>query len=84
MLETFEELYVGNEYWDVPDINHLRQCMRDAYENKEDRNQKAIKGVSNSYNYSHLKIGSIMKDFIEESPKEHDSQLIQKHEVLSI
>jgi len=84
MLETFDELYVGNEYWDAPNINELRKCMREAYENKEDRNKRAIKGVSNSYSYGHLTVGSMMRDFLaEESPK-HNTEITEKHKTPSI
>lgn len=65
MLETFSEVYVGNEDWDVIDINHLRSCMREAYENEESRKKMSKKGVNNAYKYSYSEVGEIMKSILE-------------------
>jgi glycosyltransferase involved in cell wall biosynthesis len=64
MIDTFENIYTGNENWDIPSINHLRKCMRSAFENKEEREKKAKAGVQRAYDFSYLNIGNIMKSIL--------------------
>ena len=69
MVEGFPDMYVGNEYWDSPDINKMRKAMRNAYENQEDKLNRAKQGVENSYKYSYQEVGSLMRSILENSKK---------------
>ena len=85
MLETFDELYVSNESWDSPDPIELRRCMRSAFENQKERQDKKEKGISRSYDYSYSSIGSIMKSTLYGTEGvqvfNQNSEIINKHSV---
>ena len=82
-VDTFEDMYVGNENWRSVDINSLRSCMRRAYTDKEERKNKASCGINNSYNYSYYNVGQKMKNSLLEAEKEElfntDNQIKNKH-----
>ena len=82
-VDTFEDMYVGNENWRSVDINSLRSCMRKAYEDKEERKNRASFGINNSYNYSYYNVGQKMKKTLFEEEKEElfntDNQIKNKH-----
>ena len=67
VTETFGDIYVGNENWDSIDVNHLRKSMRQAFENKKDRESRAANGMNNAYGYSYAGVGSAMKTILEET-----------------
>jgi glycosyltransferase involved in cell wall biosynthesis len=70
---TFGDIYVGNEEWESINIHHLRECMREAYENKQEREVRSKAGIERAYDFSHLKIGNIMKDLLEGNIKSEQS-----------
>lgn len=66
MIDTFEEMYVGNEYWDSIDVEELRRTMRMAFElSDERRKEKRNAGIAKAYEYSHLAVGLEMKKVLE-------------------
>lgn len=60
MTETFQDLYTGHEQWADIDVLALCKAMREAYENKELRENKAEEGMDLSYNFSYEKVGEMM------------------------
>lgn len=60
--DTFSELYTGHEHWQVPNIMELRRAMREAFENRSLREQKALEGMGRIYDFSYEKIGGKMKE----------------------
>ena len=66
MNEAYPHLYYGDEDWAIPSINHLRQCMREAYENKTLREQKGEAGINRAYDFSYDEVGSLMKRILED------------------
>jgi len=62
---TFPDLYVGNESWAAINIAELRRAMREAFENVEERTKRAENGVVRAYDYSHLRVGSLMRDLLD-------------------
>jgi glycosyltransferase involved in cell wall biosynthesis len=83
VLDSFPELYVGNESWDAPSINEIRRCMRSAFENKKERENKARAGIEQSYKYSYSNIGLLMKRTIEGENKNlafnANNEILKKH-----
>ncbi|SVE10740.1 uncharacterized protein METZ01_LOCUS463594, partial [marine metagenome] len=57
VLDSFKEMYVGNEEWDQIDLNELRKAMRSAYADQETRNKKARAGINRAYEYSYRTVG---------------------------
>jgi glycosyltransferase involved in cell wall biosynthesis len=64
VMDTFDYIYTGAENWDTPSIRHLRECMRDAFENKESRVKMADEGRKKSYDYSYASVGNTMKKIL--------------------
>lgn len=60
--DTFSDLYVANEDWWSIDINHLRSCMRTAFEERALKEEKALNGIRDAHNYSYEAVGAIMRD----------------------
>ena len=60
VLDSFGELYVGNEQWSSPDINSVRKFMRKAFENQLDRKKRSETGTNNAYKYSYANVGNLM------------------------
>lgn len=57
-MEGNNSAYTGRENWAAISINHLRKCMREAYESK---NSKAAAGLERMSQYTYAKIGSLIK-----------------------
>lgn len=66
MKETFADLFVGNEEWESVDIDELRKAMRTAFTNREEKQKRAENGINLAYNYSHLAVGTRMKELLSE------------------
>lgn len=60
--DTFADMYTGYESVWAVDVSALRKAMREAYENRELREQKAVNGRNRAYEYSYARIGNIMKE----------------------
>lgn len=65
MIDSFAEMYMGNEEWDQIDLNELRKAMRDAHTNPITREAKAKDGINRSYEYSYQAVGLHMKNILE-------------------
>jgi glycosyltransferase involved in cell wall biosynthesis len=65
MTETFADLYTGQEEWAAVSIQHLRRCMREAYENVELRKNKSEAGTDKVYDFSYENVGKLMKGLLE-------------------
>tara|TARA_R110000824_G_scaffold177357_6_gene356709 strand:+ start:2185 stop:3315 length:1131 start_codon:yes stop_codon:yes gene_type:complete len=61
---SFPKMFTGRENWWSIDIIDLMRCMREAYENNEERKKKSDTGINNAYDFSLSKIGREMKDAI--------------------
>lgn len=83
MTGTFQDIYVGNEEWQSINIRELRKAMRQAYENKEERELRATNGMDMAYNYSHYNVGQMMKELLDGDKKAvlHDwsAKVREKH-----
>ena len=55
--DSFRDLYTGGEFWHSVDIRHLRRCMREAYEQRELKTQKAAAGIQRAYDFTHEAVG---------------------------
>lgn len=86
MIETFSELYVANEMWDVPSIEGLRSSMRKAFEDKNDRMSKSSFGVEDSYEYSYYNVGKKMQSILEgeSEPYKQNKDVREKHQIGSM
>ena len=71
MVDSFSEMYAGNEKWDRIDLEALRKAMRDAYTNSEDRLKKADAGINRAYEYSYETVGLHMKNILENKTTPH-------------
>lgn len=60
--DTFEDLFVGTETWSSVDVPHLRRCMRDAFANRQKREEKAMNGISRAYDFSYEAVGPLMRE----------------------
>ena len=58
------DFYTANQNWWGTDINQLRRCMRMAYENVEQRKTIGGRGIDRSVDFSHEKIGNIIKEVL--------------------
>ena len=63
MTHGFSDLYMGNEDWWNINIRHLRECMRDAYENK--RSDKIASCMERREEFSYEKVGNRMKELLD-------------------
>jgi glycosyltransferase involved in cell wall biosynthesis len=64
MNNTFANLYTGQETWESIDVMALRKAMREAYENKEEREKRAEVGMALAYNYSYEAVGEKIKEVL--------------------
>lgn len=62
--DSFQDLYTGNETWAAVDIIQLRRCMREAYEEDSKREEKAAKGIERAYDFSHERIGAVLRGLL--------------------
>lgn len=65
MLETFSNLFTGNEDWCSVSVQGLRECMRHVYENQDALKNMKRKGLEQAYEYSHENIGSLIKELLD-------------------
>jgi glycosyltransferase involved in cell wall biosynthesis len=64
-IESMPSMYTGREKWAIVEIEHLRKCMREAYENEELRERKAEAGRKRVEDFSHEVIGSKLRKVLE-------------------
>jgi len=64
MVDTFDNLYCGNEKWQEISVVELRRHMRSIYEKPEYREQLSNNGVDLAHDYSYEKIGQKIKDIL--------------------
>jgi glycosyltransferase involved in cell wall biosynthesis len=55
-----KDLYTGHEIWLKPDLNSLKTCMRDAFNNATSRKVKAKTGISLRSSFSHDTVGKLI------------------------
>ena len=60
MVDTFAEMYVGNENWDQVNLQDLRSTMRKAFSDREWRTERSATGINKAYQYSYASVGSKM------------------------
>jgi glycosyltransferase involved in cell wall biosynthesis len=65
VMDTFEDLFTGEETWQAIDVLHLRHCMRAAFENRELREKKAAAGIERAYSFSYQAIGNQIKEVLD-------------------
>jgi len=58
-------LYTANEYWTNVDICKLRKAMRDAYENSQEKEKRAIFGYQRANDFSYENVGKVMLEILE-------------------
>ena len=56
------DIYTSRESWKQINIKHLRECMREAYENKDLYKEKSEEGVEASKKYCYEEVGKIMME----------------------
>jgi len=62
---AFNDLFTGREYWFTPSEKHIRDAMRYYFENRKSIKDKAkLTGLKHAQNFSHEKIGSLIKDLL--------------------
>jgi glycosyltransferase involved in cell wall biosynthesis len=64
MLETFNNLFTGNEFWSSISIKELMRCMRHVYEQRDALNKMREEGLKQAQKYSHKNIGNLIKDLL--------------------
>lgn len=55
--DVHADLFTGRQTWCAPDLLHLRKCMRQAYEEKSFREEKASRGLARACDFSYEAIG---------------------------
>lgn len=60
VMDTFEDLFTGDETWTAVDVLHLRRCMREAFTNRDLHGRKSQRGIEKAYEYSHASVGMKM------------------------
>jgi glycosyltransferase involved in cell wall biosynthesis len=60
-----DSMYTGYESWAVVEIDYLRRCMREAYEDRQLREQKALAGKERAQEFSYNKIGNKLRKVLE-------------------
>jgi len=84
VFDSFDDLYTAKENWYSIDINCLRKNMREIFEDSDKRERIASVGIQTAYNYSYSKVGSIMKNTLENTNKQYFNQgndILQKHSI---
>jgi len=73
------QIYSGMENWKNISVNHLRRCMRQAYEDEGLRKKKAAFGIDRAYDFGYEEVGKIMDLRLHEIhyPKEKDTSVCQ-------
>jgi glycosyltransferase involved in cell wall biosynthesis len=78
------EIYTGMENWYNIDVIHLRKAMRQAFEDKEQRKEKAALGIDRAYDFSYEAVGHQLKEFLngrEASLSDRAAAFYAKHNV---
>ena len=70
--DTFDDLFTGYERWTAVDIDWLRRAMRQAYQDGDLRRQKAEAGIDRAYDFTHEKVGHLMKRYLEDETQTSD------------
>lgn len=65
--DTFQDLFTGYEKWTAIDVDKLRFAMREAYEDKRLRRQKAEAGIDRAYAFTYEQVGQVMKGLLDGS-----------------
>lgn len=65
-MDSFPDIYTGNESWAAISIPALRSAMREAYCRPELRKQKAMAGIERAYDFSLENVGAKMKELLDE------------------
>lgn len=73
VTESFADLYTGNEYWASVDIGALRFAMRQAFEDRDVRKKKSAAGIKRAFDFSHEKVGQLMKEVLDNGPSSQAS-----------
>lgn len=60
-IDTLPELNTAKENWAEINIYHLRQCMREAYENAILKQEKGVNGMKKAHNYSNQSVGKLIR-----------------------
>ena len=63
--DTFADLFVGSETWSSADVMHLRQCMREAFVNRDLTKTKSTNGIAKAYDFSYKAVGQKLKEALE-------------------
>lgn len=69
--DSFNDLFTGHESWAAVPIPSIKRAMREAYENKELREQKALAGREQAYNFSYEKVGNKLRQLLSQSGGEN-------------
>ena len=65
MLDTFPDLFTGNEDWCSVSIQGLRECMRHVYESQGALKKMKRSGLKRAYEYSYKNIGNLIKGLLD-------------------
>jgi glycosyltransferase involved in cell wall biosynthesis len=65
-VDTFDDLYTAKESWEAIDIAALRRAMREAFSDRHLLRSKAQAGTQKAYEFSHERIGLLMKGLLDE------------------
>jgi glycosyltransferase involved in cell wall biosynthesis len=84
MTDGFPGLYTGDELWDSIDISGLRMAMRYIYSNSDARDRMAARGVETASEYSHEKIGKIMKESLNAALSNRSTKVGKKHNIAGL
>lgn len=66
MIDSFPDLYTGSEMWYDPDICHLMECMKNAYNEWQDGkiNIRGKSAHNRGLDFSHKNVGTIAKELL--------------------
>lgn len=65
MQDAHGDLYTARQEWFSVDVSALRAAMRAAYEDVEQRTQRATAGMLRAYDFSYERVGGTMRRMIE-------------------
>ncbi len=68
-------LFSGQENWVSVDIGQLRQVMRQAYEDRALRQEKAARGIERAHDFSYQAVGALMGRLLAETRRQDDDHL---------
>jgi len=82
--QTLPYLFTGDEEWIDISISGLRKAMRQAYENKELKQEKEALGIDRAYDFSYEAVGERLRNALEDqkrlphSSPAHDLSYLRK------